>query len=925
MRIYNQSTSCLPPVDPIARGFIRHLQSLPQFTLSYDFDTIRALLIQYVRKNYPDWVDFIESATGMMFLEWVAYIAVMNAFRSDFLRSQTFIDTVSDLNMLSRNMLLTGQTLNTPSASFLTQVNQNTTAVQARFLRSPNSYGDVNIYAGTSISVNTDVGAVNYELFQLDENYAPIYTAAFSPSPIGFTVVNSGLVSSDPTSGTVFPVPPSAPWVLIEGRTYVESFISDESPFQSFDLSHFPIITDYVNNWRSSVQIIYNDTGFVDTEWYEVDDLLHSTANDKHYQLEWDGSFRTRLMFGNGIYGSVPPKGTNIQICYRVGGGPAKSISSGQLAQTIPAFDDQGQTSLTLVNLAPTSPGGSGDTLLKAKAYYGPRVRRQNRLVSGEDFVSFAEDFPGIAKATADLLANDASGNLVRMRIMEYQTTSEGYFRPSEGQNQISLEYQGLGYNAVSSVIYNSITQRTRIELLYPLGSTFMSSYRGLDVAGANYNDPSQFSFNLISRLGMSRKFIIPLDMLPQATSLTASNITTSSVNTIEIIGEDCTDLFPPGTLVGITILNEPNFMLAVPEATPNTFNIPGLSMTLYGNSYWPGGANTVGYAQIDNEFIQFCASIDPYPLGCISQTSSQNSSGSSCQWWNDVNNSFTNVFDIGCDTSASGSTAIPYQIRLLNVLSRGTYGTQVSPHPIGSRLYLGGVRPDLYTAMSKYKVEPSELLILEGRLQPIYMKLSIVLQQSSTIIQENVRLALEQYFNFIESRWGFGKELDVSTLLTAIQNIAGVKSVTFIHASQYTMDPTSSIIIDENISSVPNDTCLGLLPYQTAIGQKNDVISTDNNKIFRLSADINSETPTNIVLSTVSGSDFSYLPNAALLKIRDEVIAYRYRTGNVLSGITRHIYNSGDLTNARNYYASQNDPVYLVPNILMSFSTDRS
>lgn len=63
---------------------------------SYDYDTIRAALIEYVRVNYPeDFNDWIESSEFVSIIEMLAYLAGSLAFRLDLNIRENFLDTAT--------------------------------------------------------------------------------------------------------------------------------------------------------------------------------------------------------------------------------------------------------------------------------------------------------------------------------------------------------------------------------------------------------------------------------------------------------------------------------------------------------------------------------------------------------------------------------------------------------------------------------------------------------------------------------------------------------------------------------------------------------------------------------------------------------------------------------------------------------------
>ena len=63
---------------------------------SYDFDTIRRTMIQYIRQNYPeDFNDYIESSEYLALIDLIAYLGQNLAFRTDLNARENFLETVS--------------------------------------------------------------------------------------------------------------------------------------------------------------------------------------------------------------------------------------------------------------------------------------------------------------------------------------------------------------------------------------------------------------------------------------------------------------------------------------------------------------------------------------------------------------------------------------------------------------------------------------------------------------------------------------------------------------------------------------------------------------------------------------------------------------------------------------------------------------
>ena len=61
---------------------------------SYDFDTLRRVMIQNLRENYPeDFNDFVDSSEYIALIDLIAYLGQSLAFRTDLNARENFIDT----------------------------------------------------------------------------------------------------------------------------------------------------------------------------------------------------------------------------------------------------------------------------------------------------------------------------------------------------------------------------------------------------------------------------------------------------------------------------------------------------------------------------------------------------------------------------------------------------------------------------------------------------------------------------------------------------------------------------------------------------------------------------------------------------------------------------------------------------------------
>ena len=71
---------------------------------SYDFDTLRRTMIQYLRDNYPeDFNDYIESSEFVALMDLIAYFGQSLAFRQDLNARENFLETAQIGHLVWRN------------------------------------------------------------------------------------------------------------------------------------------------------------------------------------------------------------------------------------------------------------------------------------------------------------------------------------------------------------------------------------------------------------------------------------------------------------------------------------------------------------------------------------------------------------------------------------------------------------------------------------------------------------------------------------------------------------------------------------------------------------------------------------------------------------------------------------------------------
>ena len=88
----------------VAEDWRKIYQSFTQADFkSYDFETLRRTMVNYLKENYPDdFNDFVESSEYVALLDLIAYVAQALSFRVDLNARENFLETAERRNSILR-------------------------------------------------------------------------------------------------------------------------------------------------------------------------------------------------------------------------------------------------------------------------------------------------------------------------------------------------------------------------------------------------------------------------------------------------------------------------------------------------------------------------------------------------------------------------------------------------------------------------------------------------------------------------------------------------------------------------------------------------------------------------------------------------------------------------------------------------------
>ncbi len=364
-----------------------------------DFLTLRNSLIDYVKAVYPlDYTYFVESDLGMMLIELVAYMGASLSMKADMLANENFLATAKQRSSVKKLLELIGVRMRGPlsSAADVKLDLQRTTVLASPVTIEPND----RVLETTSTE---DGAALTFTLYKvvngLIENLGD----------------STGNIVLDPSEAEGANKDVFTNLVMQEGTLVSESgeFTTTEGN-KVIALSQGPVAEGSIQVFITS----HNDNA--QGAYTEVDNVYFASGvSDKIFEVIYDDEYKASIVFGNGIIGVNPEDAASYFVQYRIGGGSRGNIPKNLI--NISIATDQGDGIATNTSVA--TGGADAETIQHAKQYAPLTFRRQDRLVTLEDYTSFTNTFIStfgtIGKASAATRKAYASANVIDIYILE--------------------------------------------------------------------------------------------------------------------------------------------------------------------------------------------------------------------------------------------------------------------------------------------------------------------------------------------------------------------------------------------------------------------------------------------------------------------------------------------------------------------------
>lgn len=373
-----------------------------------DFDALRARLIALVRSAFPDWSDFSVASFGNLLIEMYAFVGDVITYYLDAQARESRLSTATQ----RKNVIALARML-----GFRVEGARAARATVRLSLAEP-AATTVTLPAATIVRTQEVTAAVRFQLL----------------------------------AAAVFP----------SGTRSVEAIAEcSESHTQLFDsrgLAGLDLPLDRTPYLDGSVIAAAGNGAY-----NEVESLLGSGPNDRHFVVLVDQNDRATLRFGNGVNGA-PPTGT-ITVQYKTGGGAIGNVDANRLVVVEGVFVDATGRAVRVIatNPAPAEGGTDRQSVASAKQLAPESLRALTRSVAREDFEIHARAVPGVARALM-LTSNEDRSIPENSGVL--------YVVPENG---------GLPTPALKNIVRRQVTE------VYPCTLTFQVSvqdpvYRFVDV-----------------------------------------------------------------------------------------------------------------------------------------------------------------------------------------------------------------------------------------------------------------------------------------------------------------------------------------------------------------------------------------------------------------------------------------------------------
>ena len=390
-----------------------------------DFLSLKNSLIKYLQAVYPlDYQNYSESDFGMMFSELVAYMGSVMSMKADMLANENYIATAQNRANVNKLLELIGIKMKGPISSGA----KASLSLDTRTGTFPEDEY-VEIEVGSRIFTVTSPEDGSPLTFILYKTKDGVLTDLNAESSLKLYSVESDeyLASGTAENDVIADAQTWSNLALVEGSLNVQNGVFDSrETVKKILLQKGPVC-------ENSIQVFVNsDNSNASGVYRHVDNLYQASGyEDKVFEVSYDEKFNAVLLFGDGVLGVSPPPNSNYVVNYRTGGGIRGNIYSQSISAPIPVRinSTNQKVSSRAINTSVSLGGADAETVSHAKRYGPMDFKRQDRLVTLEDYEAFGNRFVSTAgtgvKLTAVTRKAYSSANVIDLYALEVASPTQ--------------------------------------------------------------------------------------------------------------------------------------------------------------------------------------------------------------------------------------------------------------------------------------------------------------------------------------------------------------------------------------------------------------------------------------------------------------------------------------------------------------------
>jgi uncharacterized phage protein gp47/JayE len=361
--------------------------------MARDYDSLLRSMRELIPEKLPEWTDYESEADfGNVLLQLFAHMGDILSYYQDRVANESFLATAQTRRSIIQHLRLIGYRLAT-AAPASAKLN----------LFVPSDFDEtITIRKGDAFATDS----------QKDKPSVRFEYALEAPLTIDCSALPVDPVTKKKYFGELGPRPEQGPSKGIpveEGRLVRDEVLgeSDGHANQRFSLAHPGLILRSLGEGQAihrDIVLITRLGGKVE-EWTLRESLAFSHKEEEDsvqndFSVEIDEQDRATLIFGDGVFGAIPPQYARLIATYRVGGGRQGNVP----AHTIKTIIDAPQLAVIgadVTNPQPATGGAERESIEHAVAH-APRVfRSRSRAVTGRDYEDLALDLAGVGKVRA--------------------------------------------------------------------------------------------------------------------------------------------------------------------------------------------------------------------------------------------------------------------------------------------------------------------------------------------------------------------------------------------------------------------------------------------------------------------------------------------------------------------------------------------